>query len=240
MMPCSSRVASPGERASSNAFHHRALTSGWWRSGSFPVTFLRAWTVQRCSSALRPELAGGLPDPGCPVGDHQRRGAQPAVDHVPAEREPRLIALAAPQSQSEQDLPALKRHAPADQDALRWVCRRGAASDRSRPGTGRRCRAASRRRRHHCRYRSRVSSQIRETVDFDAIGSSKTSSSAASTSRVDSPRRKPLRSPATPARGCARRPCRGSGSRTRACFASRTLGRSRRIAPLVVFTVFGS
>ena len=50
----------------------------------------------------------------------------------------------------------------------------------------------SRRRRHHCRYRSRVSSQIRETVLFDAIGSSKTSSSAASTSLVDRPLRKPL------------------------------------------------
>src|SRR5664280_691863 len=51
---------------------------------------------------------------------------------------------------------------------------------------------SSRGRRHHWRYRSRVSSQILETVLLDAIGSSKTSSRAASTSLVDRPRRKPL------------------------------------------------
>ena len=65
-----------------------------------------------------PELAGGLPDPGCSVGDHQRRCSEPAADHVSAEREPAVIALAAPQRQAEQDLSALQRHAPADQHAL--------------------------------------------------------------------------------------------------------------------------
>ena len=51
---------------------------------------------------------------------------------------------------------------------------------------------SSRRRSHQRRYRSRVSSQIRETVALDAIGSSKTSSNAASTSRVERPRKKLL------------------------------------------------
>ena len=66
MMPCSSRVASPGERASSNAFHQRALTSWWWRSGSLPVTFLSAWTVQRCSSALGQSSRVAFQIPGAP------------------------------------------------------------------------------------------------------------------------------------------------------------------------------
>jgi hypothetical protein len=64
--------------------------------------------------SVGPELPDGLPDPGCPVGDHERRRAQSAADHVPAEGEPGLIA----ESQAEQDLSALQRHAPADQDTL--------------------------------------------------------------------------------------------------------------------------
>src|SRR5271165_5528970 len=69
---------------------------------------------------LRPELAGCLPDSRCPVGDHERRGAQSPPDHVAPEGEPRVIALAASESQSEQDLPPLERHPPADKNALRW------------------------------------------------------------------------------------------------------------------------
>src|ERR671924_657832 len=51
MIASSPRRASAAEAASSKTFHHLALSSRWWRSGSFAVTFLRAWTVQRCSSA---------------------------------------------------------------------------------------------------------------------------------------------------------------------------------------------
>jgi hypothetical protein len=54
-----------------------------------------------------------------PVGDHERRRPEAAGDHVPGEGEPRLVALPAPQSQSEEDLAALQRHAPAHKDALR-------------------------------------------------------------------------------------------------------------------------
>src|SRR5674476_897891 len=68
-----------------------------------------------------PELADGLPDPGCPIGDHERREAHPTADEIPAEREPAVIALAAPQCQPEQDLSALQRHAPAHQNTLRGL-----------------------------------------------------------------------------------------------------------------------
>ena len=66
MMPCRSRLASPGDRASSNAFHQRALISWWWRSGSLLVTFRSAWTVQRCSSASGQSSRTAFQMPGAP------------------------------------------------------------------------------------------------------------------------------------------------------------------------------
>ena len=86
--------------------------------GQLAVTLRSAWTVQRCSRAVGPDLPRRLPDPGCPVGDHERRRAQAAGDHVPGEREPAVVALTAPQGQPEQDLAALQGDAPAHQDAL--------------------------------------------------------------------------------------------------------------------------
>ena len=74
--------------------------------------------MQRCSSARRPQLARGLPQPGRAVGDDQRRRAQPAVDEVAAEGEPVLVALAAAEREPEQHLAALQRDAPGDQHAL--------------------------------------------------------------------------------------------------------------------------
>jgi hypothetical protein len=119
MILCRSRVASPGERASSNAFHQRALTSWWWRSGSLPVMFLSACTVQRCSNAVGQSSRVAFQIPGAPSAITSAGARRPRAIMSRAEGKPGLVALTAPQSQSEEDLAALQRHAPANKDALR-------------------------------------------------------------------------------------------------------------------------
>jgi len=74
--------------------------------------------VQRCSSAPGQSSRVAFQSPGAPVGDQERRRSQPAGDQVAAEVEPVLVALARAEGKPEQDLPALERDAPGDQDAL--------------------------------------------------------------------------------------------------------------------------
>jgi hypothetical protein len=135
------RRASAGEAASSNVLHQRALTSVWWRSGSFEVTFLRACTVQRCSSARGPQLADRLPQPGGTVGADEPRGVHSPEDQVAAEGQPRLVALPRAELQTEQDFAALPASRPRQPTHPPRACHPGAASGKSHRGTGTRGRA---------------------------------------------------------------------------------------------------
>jgi hypothetical protein len=238
MMPCSSRVASPGERASSNAFHHRALTSAWWRSGSLPVTFLSAWTVQRCSraSGLSSRVAfqiQGAPSASTSAGERSPRSIMSRANASQG-----VVALAAPQSQSEQDLPALQGYSPADQDSLRW-CVVGAQLQIDR-----------------------IQKQVDDVVGLEALAAPLPVSLAGVLTdprdralrgdrlledilqrRLDIPRREAPQEAADHQRLQAwvrATPLPRIRLSNPSLPASRILGRSRRIAPLVVFTVLSS
>ena len=84
-----------------------------------------------------------------------------------------------------------------------------------------------------------MSSRIRETVERELIGSSKVSSSTASTSRVDSPRRnEPITSNSSAQVLVTCLP--SSRDSKPSLHASRTRGRSSSTVPLVVRTFRGS
>ena len=142
MMPCSSRVASPGERASSNAFHQRALTSWWWRSGSLPVTFLQRVDGAALLQRLGPELPRRPSRSRVP----RQRSRAPA----PAGRGRSCPGRRRASCHSSHGFPEPTRGGPCGPPASRPstpgrpppACRRGAASDRSHPRSSTRCRAA--------------------------------------------------------------------------------------------------
>ncbi len=84
-----------------------------------------------------------------------------------------------------------------------------------------------------------MSSQIRDTVLLETIGSSKVSASVASTSRVDRPRKNEQITSDSSA--CVRvTPLPSTRLSNPSAWALRTRGRSTSIDPLVVFTVRGS
>ena len=74
--------------------------------------------MQRCSSACGHSSRTAFHRPGAPSATDQPRRVHSAAGQVAAEGEPVLVALARAELQPEQDLSALQRHAPGDQDPL--------------------------------------------------------------------------------------------------------------------------
>ena len=106
------------------------------------MTFLSACTVQRCSNAAGPELPHRLPDPGCPVGDHERWRPQTRGRSCPGRRRASCHSSHGSRARARGEPcgpPASRPSTPARPPPARH---RGAASDRSHPRSSRRCRAA--------------------------------------------------------------------------------------------------